>query len=268
MPVKRGEKLESSLAQVIAKNKPEEWLLAHVESTAEKNYRFRDDAGWFHPSGLYQHCDAKLAFQLLGVEQRGTIPARTIRIFDNGTGRDGYWKQYLQQAGLSIAVDYAINQQCEGCLGWYFSSRHTCLPDLRIRGECDDIIKHPTTGEVSIFEFKTTSTDQYEALKAPFPNHVIQVHPYMVAKGLTSSYIGYENKDNQNFKMYRVNFDVQTWANITDRLSAIIERLKNGYDPERFPMKNEKECPFYWTCSSANFPTLVEEYKKKYEPPT
>jgi hypothetical protein len=183
-----GPKLSDGLkAAVDVANGGPKWLEHQVDAyLANKTDGDRRDPGWFHPSSLHHPCDAYLTFEFLGVRKRvGNVPARTRRIFDNGHGRDRDWKGYLEGAGLSVA-HLRPRELCTCGQIWantmdelremktvapdadikLWDGRHICLPDLRIRGDFDDLIvdPHDQSREVVIHEFKTKNLALWKKL--------------------------------------------------------------------------------------------------------
>lgn len=241
------QKIESSLGRVLAL-RTGDWLLPHVEDWHEKSYgKGRVTPGWVHASELDGSCDAYLAFCYLGVKKLGARPtARVQRIWDNGTGRDRYWKLYLRRSGLSI-----IKKN---------EDRRIIIPEVRIVGEFDDLVRHPLTEEQWIVEFKTMNSGQFSTLHQPMPGHKVQVHSYMFAKLVQRSCILYENKDNQEVKVFQQHFDASLWNNLVARLQRVLDSLDNGIFPERTPMKNESWCPYQYICS--HFEMDLEQWQK------
>ncbi len=223
------------LARILA-SRTGEWLLAHVEEWHERSEKPRVDPGWFHPSSLSHPCDAHLGFEFMGVKPQQKFTARTLRIFDLGTGRHKDWGRYLRLSKASI-----VGPDC---------SLSFSIPNLCIRGECDDIIKNPLTGEISIFELKTMNSFQWKGLRIPLGDHMTQVHAYMAGKGIPATLIVYENKDTQEPKEFLVRFDAPTWDRITERTQRIRAQIEEGVVPERRPARNESSCRFYHCCST------------------
>jgi hypothetical protein len=251
---------------------PAQWVVARVDTMLEETQRPRYDPGWFHPSDLYKKCDAELAFSFLGVEKQGHHSARQQRVFDFGSSRDADWKDYVGRSKLSVHVDDYLPGPCPTCGSKWeqpggmvtHAARHICLPDFRIRGEYDDKVVNPEDGEIVILEFKTKTAELWKAMKAPDPDHVIQVQPYMVAEQVYHSVIIYECKGCQDVKAYTVGFDLVLWNTITERLLGILDTVALGYDAQRTPRSKEAECPFFHMCSRANFPELVATYKEQH----
>ena len=241
----------------------ERWLINAVEGwQAEDTAGNRRDPGWFHPSDLSHTCDAYLAFAFLGAPKRKDTDPRKRRVLDNGLSRDADWKRYLRESGLSI-VPRGVGADCPGC-GWKNADgRHICIPEVRVRGEFDDLVQNQYTKEHRIFEFKTKNDNLWKKLAAPDPDHIVQVQPYMVARALINTDIVYENKDNQELKAFTIAFDRELWQSTIERIQRIIDMLANGYSPDRVPEPFETSCTFYPICATSHFPDMVERYKQE-----
>lgn len=205
------------------------WIIAALEGVQASAGTGRRDPGFFHPSALGDPCDAKLAFIFLGAPAVQVISARTQRIFDLGSGRDEYLKRDMAASGISV-----IRTEEE---------RGIFIAHLRIRGDLDDLVKHPITGDIYVVDYKTMNPTEFEALKEVKPSHHIQVHPYMFAKSTRLGFVLYENKANQEFKLKKANFDDTIWRDkIENRIINILNGLEQNY-VNRNPA-NCTYCPF------------------------
>ncbi len=184
------------------------WIVEHVEAWHERSQVPRFDPGWFHASSLGRS-DVELLAQYRG-EAGDTHTANTLRIFDNGHGRDKAWKAYLKDAGLSICASD--------------EDRRIRINAIKLSGECDDIIRKPldADGEPIVFEFKTINPYAFGQLQEPKPEHVLQVHAYMAGLALSRAVVCYECKSNQALRVFDVPFNVETWAGVTMRLRRLM----------------------------------------------
>lgn len=228
------------LAQMSSTHPAGTWFVAALEGVQASADSYRRDPGWFHPSGLGDDCDAKLAFAFLGAPGISVISARTRRIFDNGSGRDEWLKNDVQRTGLSL-VDPRRIIEIDGVK--HEADRWIQIDDLYIRGELDLWVKHPSNDREYVIDIKTMRADLWEALEVAEPHHVIQVHPYMFAKGTGYGFIMYENKNTQEIKMKAANFDRAIWNNIVGRIRRILQGLQEGYVTRN--AVHCSRCPFF-----------------------
>lgn len=231
---------------------PTKWVSASIDAALDKVEEFRVDPGWIHPSSLTTKCDSQLAFRYLGTAADADykVPARTRRIFDMGHGRDQSIKGYVSLAGLSV-IPRTDSLEKDALL------RKIELPLYKIRGEFDDRIRNPVTREEHILEIKTKNDALFKKLREPDEGHVIQVQPYLVATGLKSAYVLYENKNDQTLEEFKVPFDPALWANITDRIHLMLLRMDEGLQPAAdYTACNT--CPFRKTCFSMNWRSLKQ----------
>lgn len=222
------------------------WLISAIESVQATKKEARTDKGWFHPSSLAHQCDAYLAFQFLGAPSVEVIPARLRRIFDNGSGRDEYLKQDVRNSGISL-IKTEQDRKIE-------------IPDLRIRGELDEFVRNPMDGSTMVVDFKTMNDREWQDLKEQKPSHTIQLQPYIYAKKADLGGVLYENKNDQNLKLYTAKFNTKLWnEGIVGRIRMILTQLRNGHTPQRTPLPNDSQCPFYAICSVTSFPQMAKE---------
>ena len=240
MPPK-PQKVESALERVLAMRGGggHEWYSAHMDAYYEQSEQPRIDPGWFHPSALDHVCDAFLAFEFLGLPQpAGQVSAQLRRIFDNGHSSEARKQEAIKRAGLARLSK---------------KERSFEIPQYRVRGECDNIIKHPLTGELWIWEHKTMREDRFDALKAPLPAWVTQCHFYMFGKGVLQTLVEVECKNCQAVKTFAVPFDGALWKKLTGRLERILARLGERQEIARTPVPRDSECPFYSQCAGYDF---------------
>lgn len=235
---------DNALKRLGNMRKPGAWIVAALEGVQESNGPGRTDPGWLHPSDMGHPCDAYWAFKLLGAPSTEHISARLRRIFDNGSGRDEYLKKDFKKAGISL-----IKKE---------EDRKIVIPELRIRGELDDWVVNPATGERFVVDIKTMNNDEFEKLETLKPSHHAQIHPYMFAKQTYQGIILYENKNNQEFKPMPGDFQPNFWQReIVDRVHRVLSGIRNGH-VSRTPVPNESLCPFFNICSHANFEVMRE----------
>jgi CRISPR/Cas system-associated exonuclease Cas4 (RecB family) len=221
------------------------WLIAAIEGAQTSSGTGRSDPGWFHPSALGNECDAFLAFRYLGAPAIESIEARTRRIFDYGDYREGYLQKYTAAAGISLI------QKPE--------DRLIVIPHLHIRGELDNWVENQVTKKRYVIDYKTMRSGLWKELTEVTRGHRLQLHPYQYAKETYEGFVVYENKDTQELKSPKSNFDGNIWKNdIVDRIEKILSRLEQNV-VNRNPIKCSS-CPFFanGVCASNKIAELKE----------
>jgi hypothetical protein len=201
-----------------------EWLVDAVDAWRVAAEKPRFDPGWFHASSLGQS-DDELIQRYRGALILEPRTARELRVFDLGHDRDGSWKRYLADAGLSVVAED--------------EARNIRLPWLRLCGSLDDIAHDPITGEWWVVEFKTINPFAYQQLATPKPEHVQQVMSYMAATTIHQAIVLYENKSDQAVRAFVVRFDPAIWREIVERLRRLraeAERLDGEVEPNVLDM--------------------------------
>lgn len=166
--------------------------------------------GWVHASGIYNGCAREMALDVLGIKKRRTIVARTRRVFDNGT--------YMH---LRYGVYFMLFPRPWGA---WLSQR---LDKWPIAGEADAVLYHPQIGK-EVIELKSINLLEFRELYAPKPEHYAQINTYMGMSGIQHGHVIYENKNNQEFKLFPVEFNVMAWreahAKALQVAAGILER--------------------------------------------
>jgi hypothetical protein len=178
------------------------WVLQSVDAWRTKTERLRRDPGKFHPSDLGQDDEAIIArFRGEQVERDEDRDPVKLRIFDTGHSMHRRWGGYLRKCGLTV--------------------KHTksfYIPRLRLRGTCDEIIAAPVTGDAHIVELKSINPFAFSKLSEPKPDHVDQLHCYLVGLRIPRGILLYECKGTQSVKVFTVPFDRGRWLLIEQRL--------------------------------------------------
>lgn len=192
------------------------WLVKAVEAEQVARQVSRNDPGWFHASSLGKP-DEELVALYRGEAPYEPFDARKLRVFDVGHNRDGAWKRYIQEAGITIAED---------------GHREMRLPWLRLRGECDEIVYDPH-GRLTLIEIKTKAQHLFAKLGEPDPDHFLQVHAYMGGMGIHQAIILYEAKNDQSLRAFYVPFDGGVWDTIVQRLRRLRAVAEGDASAER-----------------------------------
>jgi CRISPR/Cas system-associated exonuclease Cas4 (RecB family) len=237
---------DSALKRLANLSKPGQWLIAALEGAQAYSGEGRNDPGWFHPSTFGNECDAFLAFRYLGAPAQEIILPRQQRIFDFGNIEDLHLKRYMAKAGVSL-----IKKEAE---------RNIELPLLHIRGELDDWVANPITKRRYVVDYKTMHSEAWKNLDTVVVSHHLQIHPYMFAKETYEGFVIYENKDNQELKCLKANFENDLWqTKIVQRIESILENLDKDL-VNRNPV-NCSRCPFFanGVCTSNQIAKLKEK---------
>ena len=230
----------------------------------------------FHPSQI-MGCQRAVFYSFCGVPMESNIPnPKTIRIFHNGDHyhlrmqgyfRDmrmlwGQWKcQKCRKEWTGIADD------CPACkaplrkqlydeidFNWKQMS-----PDVwKIIGSCDGIIapeptangskytslsllKKEFTSDLSCLELKSMNSRGFTGLHKPKEEHIYQGNCYMGCLGIPQCHFPYENKDNQEIRVF-------TEKASTDVFEEIVTDVDNFYEHNWKPcvLPDRQNCNPSW----------------------
>lgn len=237
---------DEALRRLANMRRPANWLIAVLESGQASEGTGRYDPGWIHPSDLSSECDAFIAFRYLGAPAKQVIEPKLQRIFDYGNIRESYLRHYLQVAGVSVLSTK--------------EERQIVIPHLHIRGEMDDLVKHPLSGELHVIDYKTMHMDRFEKLDAAVPGHFLQVQPYQFATNVFKAFIIYECKNDNRLKAFPANFDGKVWE---EQIVQRIHRILTGLQQDQV-FRNPAHCtgcPFFanGVCTNNQIKKLKEE---------
>lgn len=178
--------------------------------------------GWIHVSDAKLPCDRLLAGSLLGVDPpRRFITPKTRRIFDNGS----YMHLRFQCYFLCLPKPFVVEAP-------------KVLRKWPIIGEADVMLEHPEIGKW-VIELKTINTSQYRSLHAPMGSHKDQLNGYLGISGSEwGGQVWYENKNNQDLKLYTTEFARSDWRSAWARASDVAGQVLAGRLPGICP-----DCP-------------------------
>ena len=96
-----------------------------------------------------------------------------------------------------------------------------------------------------VIVIKSISDNGFRVLVKPKTEHILQLHCYMKALGMPRGQILYVNRDNGQYRAFRIKFDGAVWSNIVDIINYVEGHVKNNTIPDR------EESFFY--CRSCKF---------------
>jgi len=199
------------------------WLLKSIDNVLGRK-NSPPSKGKFYPSNFGNPCDKYLYLAYNGLLDWDTIKPRIQRIFDHGGTFETRMKKYLEKANLYIDDEVSIKYE-----------------DPPISGRIDFIITHEKHKE-ALLELKTIKDEDFKELKeTPKHEHLIQLQIYLNITNRDYGVVLYENKNDQNFKAFKVDRDEQVWQDILKRCEKIMSMTT---EPET--------CTGMWYCKCKN----------------
>lgn len=205
----------------------------------------RDVDGKFHPSGI-GGCKRKLSYAFLQQEPKKRIPPKLHRTFEHGHKIHDMLQGWLRKI---------LNGDIEGYVSTFLDEVSINETDLakkhNIAGSADGlIVLRKEDEEVRvIYEAKSASESSWSRVSSPMSKHIVQANIY--AACLNAEYIlfDYYNKDKDVHKYFIVPFSEESWLEVTDTLSSVVESLNQGELLDREANSFEcKTCGYYYDC--------------------
>lgn len=203
--------------------------------------------GRLSPSSI-AGCQRQSMFKFLGVEAVNRIDPDTELIFE-----DGNWRHHKWQAM------FADMQQVLGSKKFRLCSieKPVSIPNLYIAGRYDALIK--IRGKRYVVDFKGINDFGFSYVyreHKPKEEHVKQVLTYCVARGVRRGLLLYDNKNNQQFKVYQVSWDDEIWADVERWCERVLMHLERKTLPGRHHNCSAgtflfEKCPFAPICYGA-----------------
>lgn len=205
------------LAEII-----DEYLLKREIEEAKEFEERLDSTGAvkFYPSSVGQ-CSRKIAYQMVGTPSQ-PLPARVLRILDNGTSMHSRYELLFAEMGILLASEVKISEESEDKAIAEFCRKY------HISGRTDAIIR--VDDEVYIVELKSASNNSFSRIRdsgEPKKEHYQQIQLYMHILGIHRGIILMENKDTQEIWEFPVHYDPEMATHILKTINMINESVAN-----------------------------------------
>lgn len=225
----------------------------------------RDEDGYVRASDLYGLCSKQRAlqrqFNVVTVEQ----PSPGLRLmFDIGSAmhdmvRDKYLGPMQRLYGdwrcqsCRALVTGLMPRFC-GCSRYavfHYEERSSKNDEWKVRGHTDGLLIDPVRGK-GVLEIKSIDGKQFDALRAPFPEHIFRTVVYEWLNGLTWGTVLYVCKS-LKFPMPWKDFVVEYDDSVITNVKATLTELRSGGQrvcgSERD--KRAQRCPVRTQCWSS-----------------
>lgn len=184
-----------------------------------------------HPSELSTtDCDRRVAYTVMGQEEKENVDPTLRRIFDVGHVFHHVLQTALYQAyGKEFRDEVPIHNK-----------------GLQMVGNCDGVL-----GDIG-FEFKSISDNGHKKLRKAKPEHEQQGVLYAANLNLTSVHYIYANKETGVMTAYAVSLNRDLWQKMAARSTRIIRSVESGVLPSRITSDYVCEkCKYAWVCRPA-----------------
>ena len=167
-------------------------------------------SGRFNPSSLGETCDRLLYLSYNGMLlPENNRDAANLRRLSNGHSLEARFFGYFLKLNIYRQQEKRIE-----------------IFEPPMSGRVDFIVQLPDREYQSIIELKTINDKGFSNLKAPKPEHGIQLQCYLNMMNMPHGIVLYENKNTQDFKEFHVLQDNDIWQKIVERC----ERIQNMQD--------------------------------------
>ena len=182
--------------------------------------------GHYHPSSI-RGCKRSMYYDRIGTDPVERVDASLRMIFNMGH-----------------ALHDMIQEHYEGLPG-FEPEVAVEFPYLNIYGHCDGVFWE----QGWVLEIKTVSDAIYGALVRPKVDHIWQVHCYMFALDIPRTQLLYVNRATGKKRLFRVNFSIEIWDEITNVLSHVEDHVRREEPPpQEISSYTCGTCKFYHEC--------------------
>ena len=131
--------------------------------------------------------------------------------------------------------------------GWLGQAEVSCsIPEMELTGTVDGIL---TTGEG--WELKSINERGFRmvASEGPIEKHLLQIHAYMIATGIRTWSLIYEDKGTQQWREYVIAYDQAMGQEVIDELGRLNGALETKTLPAVLPACSRREGTTYKQCA-------------------
>lgn len=192
-----------------------------------------------HPSEFsITDCDRRIAYGLMGTEEKESIDPKLRRIFDTG---------------------HACHDVIQSTISWAIPEFRDEVPvrhdDLKIAGHCDGDL-----GGGEGVEIKSIGSNGFGKLKKAKKDHEKQATLYGALLDLKKIQYIYINKETGDLAVFQCPVDRQLWHKMAGRAANIVKTVDDGMLPPQITQEYKcKTCKYAWTCK----PELSEDKKPR-----
>lgn len=219
----------------LVKAKNQHWFITSLNEYLDSDRSFREPDGYFHPSSMSyriaQECDRFAQFSLW-VNTASSIFAKTRRIFDVGSDMHLRYQRYFAEMGILVEAEKEVLSE-----------------QYHVTGHLDAIIKKPFSEQLVVVELKSINTTDFNNITRPKYEHEIQLKLYMGVEGIGEGIVVYEDKNDQNIKVFDYEHDFEFWEFQKSRFQRIWNEWK-----QKIPSRNTENvelcerCAFFQRC--------------------
>ena len=226
--------MNKGIKAIMETRNPKQWLEGAIDNYLETKPVEQRIGSHFHPSSAGK-CPRSIQLTMAGV-LKSQHEARVLRIFDTGTDMHNKYGSYFDKMGILVSKEADVFYERDGVV---------------IKGNCDYVIKDDTN-RPHILELKSINTRGFNELymkNVPQINHFLQWNIYSGCLKIPLGEILYENKDDQNMKIFSVAFNEEKFEDIFFVFKSIHEYTQKGLLVS-IPQKcNDKYCPAKNICN-------------------
>lgn len=223
-------------AYFMERGKPEANRLRHYEIDMMPRYR---PGGRLSPSSI-GGCMRQAAFKFVNMPGRVKIDPEREMIFEHGNWVHHEWQARMEDAQLVLGEDR---------LKVISKEEKVKIPELYIAGNSDNVLKLATLHgrKKYVIDYKSINDNGFGWISRqdePKEEHVKQITTYGMGHAIPRGLILYSNKNNQQMKVFVIEFEHTVWAETMAWCEEVLSMLN---DEELPPMHPECEAGnFLW----------------------
>lgn len=216
------------MIRTVLLNQLEEFILKNnKEKSAERSNSH------FHPSSI-GYCTRKIVYDRLNYPTMELDP-NLIRIFQNGDYMHLRYQKYFQDMGIQIADELELTENSPNEL---IAERCKLY---NVGGRTDSLIQ--LEGEPYLVELKSINGDSFKfQLSEPKEAHVQQLQLYMFLSGIHHGILLYENKNTQEIKMFKIDYNEEQIGPILEKVIYVNQCVNNKCLPPREGIRTDYKC--------------------------
>lgn len=194
-------------------------------------------------------CERQAAFSFMGVEGKRRVNPQEELTLDSGT-----WHHHKWQA-MSLDMERVLGRDRFRSIS---IEESIWIPELYVAGSLDLIVAIKINGKWKKFviDIKTLNSRGFDWIyqnREPKEAHVRQLLAYMRGKKIRRGSVVYENRNDNRFYPFFVEFDKETWKEVEEWCKKVLRKMEDRKLPKMHPECDHgnflySNCPYRRIC--------------------
>jgi hypothetical protein len=230
--------LKKGLSDILAEKTVKHWLEEAIDKHLETPYGVRRSVDTFHPSWAGK-CPRMIQLTMTGVLKESDPNAKSQRIFDTGHSMHNRYGEYFKKMKILLGKEIPVYYEKDGII---------------IKGNADYTVIYKQK-KVHLLELKSMNSRRFNELciaNLPVYENFLQWNIYSKCLDIPIGELLYENKDDQNMKIFSLVYNEEKFLEVFDIFLKIKQYTEEDTLYPIFGKCEDKYCSAKSLCKEEN----------------